>query len=120
MVKQPDPVAVEIQKLRIAISRLTGRLPVSMNRRYLEQRLSDLKKRKDAGEDVHHDNGEPSAPISLSMTRLVRDMLARLADDAKVSASEIVRRALVEYARTHGRKADARHVETTLKMEQAS
>jgi hypothetical protein len=115
-----DHVAVEVARLRIAISRLTGRLPASSNRRYLEQRLDDLRRRRKNGDDVRAPSIDSAsdAPVSVNLPRPERDLLARLATDAKSSASQIVRIAIVEYARRHGRGADADHIQRMNQGEQ--
>lgn len=79
-----------VQQLRKRIAKLTGREPQSDDESYLKQRLADLEA---TSSDEQH------IPTSFSLTRGVKDAIAKLADKEKCSASEIVRRALRVYAR---------------------
>lgn len=89
-----------VAQLQKEIAKLTGRVPVSTNRRYLEQRLHMLQQR---AEDGHSDVADPSPSVvmSISMPSSVKDALAAMADRERIPISRLVRRALAEYAASH-------------------
>jgi hypothetical protein len=98
----------EVDRLRDAIEKITHRRPASSDPRYLSQRLADLKKRADAGEDIkHHD--EPVSVISISMPSEARELIGRIMKAEHVGASELLRRAIASWARAegHAKLADA-------------
>ncbi len=98
-----------VREMRDRIAALTGHLPVSHSPKYLAERLRRLE--LDGPRPSPTDAPDRAVPITVSMTSVRRDLLHRMAHDAKVKASEIVRRALDLYAKEHGYEKDMRAVQ---------
>lgn len=96
--------------LQAQIGNLTGRVPVSRNVKYLENRLADLRKRVTEGGNVHA-SSSPAIVMSVSMTSAARDATGRMADNQRINASALVRAALSEYAQRHGMADECKHFE---------
>lgn len=105
--KTKTEITRDVARLKKEIEALTGRVPVSSDPRYLAQRLSDLEKRKEAGEDVTHRDGEPQSVMSISMTVTARDAVESIIDREKIGKSELARRAFALWAEQNGYRKEA-------------
>lgn len=110
--RRPEPTD-RVSELREKIRELTDREPDSDDPRYLAQRLGDLEKRIEAGEDVRHRNSGGSAVISVSMPVSVAEAVGDLQSRAKLGASELVRRAIALWARENGFASQAKAIEAS-------
>lgn len=99
-----------IAKLRAHIAKLTGRLPVSRNASYLTRKLDELREQKKNGETVKRHHAEPSVVMSISMPHPAKEAVARIADKERIGVSDLVRRALGEWAESHGYDAEVEHL----------
>lgn len=89
--------AKEIRDLRSEIAKLTGRTPVSTNEMYLTRRLADLRSSPPAP------RSPSDAPvISVSVSAAAREAIHAIAAAELLGVSELVRRAIGEYARRRG------------------
>lgn len=104
------PISSEINDLRSAIRKLTGRQPVSSDPRYLRERLAALKSRQEAGEDIRRRN-DPAAPLSISLSLSARRAISRILEREKISTSELGRQAFALWAEEHGYKIEAKTIE---------
>lgn len=95
-----------VRELRAAIRKFTGRAPVSSDPEYLEQRLSDLRARQRDGAAAET---EAWVVLSVSMHVAGKGAVTRIAGSEGIGVSELVRRALAEYAANHGHSAEAEH-----------
>ena len=100
----------EVRDLHAAIQKLTGRVPVSTDPRYLRERLAALKARKQAGEQLKH-RDDPAAPMSVSLPLSARKALSKILDSEKLGVSELARRAFALWAAENGYKAEAKLLE---------
>lgn len=99
----------DVRTLRKSIAKITGRMPVSTDRTYLERRLADLQKVVEAGGNARVEYAEPTGVISVSMPLSIKKATIAIAKRDGVGVSELVRRALAAYARENGydREAEA-------------
>ena len=92
----------KLTELRAAISKLTGRLPISTDVDYLAKRLEDLKVAKQNGENVKKAYVEPHVNFAVSVTPDQNAAVSVMASTMKVGRSKLVRLALAEFAKKHG------------------
>jgi hypothetical protein len=93
---------VEVDQLRRTITKLTGRTCMSRDLRYLRDRVSDLTRRKAAGEDVRQRLAIRRSPLSIYLADAANTALMSMTERAKLGASALVREALREYADSRG------------------
>jgi hypothetical protein len=94
--------APDVLEMRKAIAAITGRLPVSYNRRYLSIRLAELRRGVKVPDRVRRPARSHSSSVSVSMTDDRRDLIAAMAERASMNISQLVARAIDEYAVRHG------------------
>ncbi len=106
-----------IAELRASIAKHTGKIPKSEDVDYLARRLASLNKRKrsaNQAEGRHADKSttdDPSEVLSVSMPGTVKLAVIRIAGGEQMGVSQLVRRALGEYASRRGYGAEAQHFE---------
>lgn len=104
--------ADRIATLRAQITRLTGRITISRDLAYLEQRLASLKKRKaEGGRMPNTKSADPSAVVSASLTKKRRELLARICKEHKVGVSAIIRDAFDSWCKSNGYKLEIEHIQ---------
>ncbi len=92
------PLTVDIAEMRAEIAELTGLVPTSFSRRYLQNRLSTL--RNMSPEDLPHargraqDPGDRAVPLSISVSASLRDSLFTEAAKTGVTISALIRSVL--------------------------
>lgn len=91
-----------VESLKQQIEAITRRPVVSNDLRYLEKRLEDLKARKANGEEVRRRPSQGATNMSISMPEDAREAMFFLMDKEHLGASQLVRRALGEFAKRHG------------------
>lgn len=106
-----DSKHADIDEIRRQIAGLTGKTPKSRDLDYLARKLAELRKRRrDASkaEDRHAERStdDPSEVLSVSMPRSAKLATIRIAGGELVGVSELVRRAVGEYAAKRGYKAE--------------
>jgi len=101
MSKKPD-----VDSLRAQLQRLTGRVPLSYDPKYLARRIAVLEERRKGGEDVHS-AGEPQTVFSTSMPVAARDAVDRILESEGIAKSKLVRLALELWARSNGYPKEA-------------
>lgn len=98
----------EVRELRSEIAKLTGRTPVSTNETYLTRRLADLRSSPPAP------RSPSDAPvISVSVSAAAREAIIAIAAEELIGVSELVRRAIGEYARRRGHQDLASAIEVS-------
>ena len=102
--------APEIVSMRKEIADITGRLPVSYDALYLRTRLAALRR----GVGVPRRATDPGRPhaksISVSITDDRRELIAKMAEASSMSVSQLVTRAIDEYAVKHGYANDVQRI----------
>lgn len=98
-----------VKELRAAIRKITGRAPVSHDVDYLEKRLGDLRRRDRDGRDAADRYMDSTTVLSISMHGAAKDATTRIAGGETLGVSELVRRALKEYAEKHGYASEVQH-----------
>lgn len=98
-----------VTEMRSEIRSITGRLPISRDPEFLASRLADLKKRERDSASAVEKYAEPWSNMSISMHVSARDATRRIAGGESVGVSELVRRAMREYAIKHGYAAEVSH-----------
>lgn len=101
---------VEVCRLQVAIARVTGRNPVSGDLEYLRRRLADLSRRISAGEDVHRVS-DMAVVTSVSMSPEARAAVGRIMERKQCGMSELVRRALAEWAARNSFRDEAKLID---------
>jgi hypothetical protein len=102
-----------VDKLRAQITRFTGRVTVSRDLTYLEQRLASLKKSKADGKRMPTKPGQrpdPSAFVGVSLTEKRRELLLRVCKERKTGASAIMREAFDAWATSNGYRTEIAHI----------
>jgi hypothetical protein len=99
----------DVLQMRRDIAAITGRLPASYNRRYLQIRLASLR-RGEVPARVSSPGRSHASSVSVSMTDERRDLVARLAAKASLNLSQLVARAIDEYAVNHGHAVDVQRM----------
>lgn len=90
--------------LQAAIAEITGKTPQSTEVEYLERRLASLKKRKSNGRKAATRYSESTIVLSVSMHGAAKNATIEIAGGEKIGISELVRRAVAEYAARRGYK----------------
>ncbi len=88
--------------MREAIAKITGKIPQSTDPDYLKRKLEGLKKRKTNGVKAADRYSDSSTVLSVSMHGAAKDATVRIAGGEQCGISELVRRALSEYAAKRG------------------
>ena len=100
----------EIVSMRKEIADITGRLPVSYDPLYLRTRLNALKR----GVGVPRRATAPDRPhaksVSISMTSDRIELIEHMADKSSMSVSQLVVRAIDEYAVAHGHANEVQRI----------
>lgn len=100
----------EIHALREEIAKISTIRPTSTDLAYLTRRLADLKRQKSKPKRRRAPTSdEPNVVTSVSMPRAAQAATLRIADGEKLGRSDLIRRALAEYAAKHGYKAEIVH-----------
>lgn len=99
-----DKTSAEVARLRRSITRITNRVCVSTDVRYLRKRLADLQARAAAGEPVRHAGStqEAATVLTASMPESARLAAVEMGDRLKIGTSGAVRLALRELAASRG------------------
>ncbi len=104
-------VGVDIAEMRSEIAKLTKRVPASFNRRYLQIRLSSL--RRLAPDELPRAQAiDRAVPLTISLGEKHRDLVVKMAAREKISVSSLARIAIDEYAARHGFGTDLEKVRT--------
>ncbi len=103
--------AERITHLRTQITKLTGRVTISRDLPYLEQRYASLRKAKADGKRMPNAaRPDPSSVVSVSLTRKRTQLLARICKERKVGASAVVKEAFDAWAKTNGYRTEIEHI----------
>ena len=102
------------KQMQAEIAKLTQRACVSTDVAYLTQRLAALRRRAAKGERMPNEHRDPSAVVSVSLTRRRRDLLAKACAAKGTTASAIARDAFDRWFRENGYRVEIEHV---LRME---
>jgi hypothetical protein len=92
----------EVTKLKTAITKMTGRIVVSNDLKYLRTRFADLRTKIAAGEDVKTHAESSHTVVTVSMDDDARDAFFMMVDRLKLGKSGTVRAGLGALARAHG------------------
>lgn len=92
----------DVSIMREAIAKMTGKRPQSTDPEYLKRKLEELKKRKTNGSKAADRYSDSSTVLSVSMHGAAKDATVRIAGGEQCGVSELVRRALSEYAAKRG------------------
>ncbi len=101
----------KIETMKLEIAKLTGRQPASLDETYLSRRLASLKQRKVAGKKAVDRYNDSTTVLSVSMPGAAKDATIRIAGGEQVGVSELVRRAVAEYAQKRGYADEISHFE---------
>lgn len=104
------PSADRISFLRERISKLTGRVTVSRDLKYLEERYTALKQAKADGKRTTSARPDPSAVVAASLTRARVQLLLRMCKEQRRGISAIMRDAFDAFARGNGYKVEIEHI----------
>lgn len=117
---KPDP---DLAQMRADIEKITGKaVKATSGRRYLQVRLAELRRgvkvprKKNAAASVKNQ----SVPVTVSLTRPRRDLLAKIADKTSQSASAVIARALEELAVKLGFGVDVQRARAVARTASAS
>lgn len=112
----------DIAELKKEIAKVTGYLPVSSNRRYLQIRLAQVKREQESGKRTRtagkvrtaHPGrpigDEASSTINVSLGVKRRKLAEKVALRSSVTLSQLIRKALDEYAVRAGYGADVERI----------
>ncbi len=89
-------LTVDVADMRSEIAKLTGKLPTSFDRRYLQNRLSALRQLKPAELPNQRVTTDPAVTLSISLPQSECEALKAEAAEKRVGVSSIVRDALFD------------------------
>lgn len=94
----------EVARLRASITRITNRVCVSTDVRYLRKRLADLEAKRQAGGNVRHgaSSQEAGTILTCSMPESAREAAVDMGNRLKIGTSATVRLALRDLAKNKG------------------
>lgn len=98
------------KQMQAEITKLTNRTCVSTDPAYLAQRLAALRRRAARGDRMPNERRDPSAVVSVSLTRRRRDLLAKACVERRATASAIARDALDAWFGANGYRVEIDHI----------
>lgn len=105
--KKTDDMTVD--EMRTAIAALTGRPCVSKNATHLRKRLDDLRSNQAAAKKAQG----TTTVVSISMHGRAKAAAVRIAHGEGIGVSELVRKALADYAQRNGHKGEVSNFEVS-------